>query len=47
MHDLPFFSTLRSDKTLAAALSFIVLFGAAELVAVDIIMRREHMRLTN
>jgi tetratricopeptide (TPR) repeat protein len=34
MHDLPFFSTLRSDKTLAAALSFIVLFGAVELVAV-------------
>jgi hypothetical protein len=34
MHDLPFFSTLRSDKTLAAALSFVVLFGAAEIVAV-------------
>ena len=34
MHDLPFFSTLRSDKTLAAALSFIVLFGVAEFVAV-------------
>jgi len=34
MHDLPFFSTLRSDKTLAAALGFVVLFGVAELVAV-------------
>ncbi len=34
MHDLPFFNTLRSDKTLAAALAFVVLFGAAEMVAV-------------
>ena len=34
MHDLPFFNTLRSDKALAAALGVVVLFGAAELVAV-------------
>ena len=34
MHDLPFFNTLRSDKALAAALGFVALFGAAELIAV-------------
>ena len=34
MHVLPFSSTLRSDKTLAIALSFVALFGVAELVAV-------------
>jgi hypothetical protein len=34
MHDLPFFSTLRSDKTLAIALGFVTLFGLAEIVAV-------------
>jgi tetratricopeptide (TPR) repeat protein len=34
MHVLPFSSSLRSDKTLVVALSFVVLFGAAQLLAV-------------
>lgn len=34
MHALPFSSALRSDKTLAVALGFVALFGAAELGAV-------------
>ncbi len=34
MHALPFSSTLRSDKSLAIALSFVALVGVAELVAV-------------
>jgi tetratricopeptide (TPR) repeat protein len=34
MHSFPFVSTLRADKTLAAALSFVALVGLAELGAV-------------
>ena len=34
MNGFPFASTLRADKTLAAALGFVALFGLAELGAV-------------
>jgi hypothetical protein len=34
MHSFPFASTLRADKTLAAAVGFLVLLGAVELAAV-------------